>query len=138
LVDLKREIRRTHAPPTLEGLENALREFLHQAGEPSETRSVAAFGFYSGTPPRSQFGNMALRLMIVRYNKIVRYIDRELSVEWPSESVLTPSASPLEWSPGENLVGESGGWTPTRLRRAIDCVARALILQRSVHVPSKP
>jgi len=136
LVELKLEIRRRRSAPTLEALSNALKEFLHRAGEPSEARVMPAFDFHSAVLPHSRSGTATLRLMVGRYNKIVRFIDRELSIEWPTESVATPSVNRSAWSTAD-LVGESDAWTPKRVQRAIDCVARALILQRSVQVPRK-
>jgi len=136
-VDLKLEIRSRRAVPTLESLANALKEFLHLAGEPSEARVMTAFDFHSAVLPRSPFGTATLRVMVARYNKIVRFIDRELSIEWPTESVATPSVNRFAWSTAD-FVGESNAWTPKRVQRAIDCVARALIVQRNVQVPPKP
>ena len=136
-MDLKLETRRRRAVPTLEALETALKEFLHRAGEPSEPRALTVFDFHSDVPPSGGPGNGALRRMVFRYNNIVRFIDRQLSIEWPTESVSTPAVTSFTWSTSD-FVAVSNAWTPKKVQRAIDCVVRALIVQRSVQVPPKP
>jgi hypothetical protein len=137
LVDVKRDLRRNRAKPTLESLESALREFLHRAGEPSPLRPVTPLDFHEAMPPRSQLGDAALRVMIARYNRIVRFIDRDLVIEWPSEGVSAAVAIRFDWSLSASVASRAAGWTPNKVQRSLDCVARATVLLRSVEADTK-
>lgn len=136
-MNLKEAIRRRRVgAPTIAALESVLREFLYRAGEPSERRPITPFDFHPAATPRSQLDNVALRLLIVRYNKIVRFIDPELAIDWPPVGIPI-AAGDADWALAERITAYSSGWTPKRVQRALDCVERALILHGPADIPSK-
>lgn len=138
-MDWKRELARRAGPvPDARSLKNALREFLHRAGESTDGGSVTPFHYQATIASHAPVSDVTLRVLIVRYNKIVRFVDPELIIEWPEGDIAGPVPLRLDAPIFESRnPGESVDWTPKRIRRAIDCVTRALILQRSVDVERK-